>query len=162
VKRSPGVPTPWSVRLGATVLCVGEAAPAAPATAVSLLMVPVAGVVARWPLVAEAALLAGALAFAIWMSHRAEAHYGHDAKAITIDEVVGMLVTFLGVGLPEAGAARWGALIAGFFLFRVMDIVKPFPAGRSQRLPGGWGVVADDVLAGVYANLGLRLALRWF
>ena len=49
-------------------------------------------------------------------------------------------------------------LAAGFFLFRFMDVLKPWPAGRLERLPGGWGVVADDLVAGLYANILVRLA----
>jgi phosphatidylglycerophosphatase A len=47
--------------------------------------------------------------------------------------------------------------LAGFFLFRLMDVIKPFPANRSQNLPGGWGVMMDDLLAGIYAHGLLRL-----
>jgi phosphatidylglycerophosphatase A len=54
-------------------------------------------------------------------------------------------------------------VVAGFLLFRLMDIFKPFPIKRLEtRLPGGWGVVGDDLLAGVYANIILRFAIRFF
>ena len=64
-----------------------------------------------------------------------------------IDEVVGMLITlaFIPVG--------WSGALAGFFLFRVFDVIKPFPAGRFETLHGGLGVMADDAMAAVYANL---------
>jgi phosphatidylglycerophosphatase A len=96
------------------------------------------------------------------VSTRAEIFYGHDAKAIVIDEVAGMLVTFLFVPQVEEPKARLAALLAGFFLFRVFDVVKPFPAGRAQGWPGGLGVVFDDVLAAVYANVLLRIGIRLF
>ena len=48
-------------------------------------------------------------------------------------------------------------LVAGFLIFRIFDIIKPFPCRRSERLPGGWGIMADDVIAGVYTNIVLRL-----
>jgi phosphatidylglycerophosphatase A len=70
-----------------------------------------------------------------------------------LDEVVGMLITlaFIPVGIA-------GALI-GFFLFRLFDVLKPFPAGRLERLHGGLGVMADDAMAAIYANIALRLVL---
>jgi phosphatidylglycerophosphatase A len=49
--------------------------------------------------------------------------------------------------------------VAGFFIFRIFDIFKPFPVRRAERLPGGWGIMADDALAGIYTNLVLRLIL---
>jgi phosphatidylglycerophosphatase A len=54
-------------------------------------------------------------------------------------------------------------VVAGFLLFRLMDIFKPFPIRRLEsRLPGGWGVVGDDLLAGVYANITLRVIMKLF
>lgn len=82
---------------------------------------------------------------------RAERSYGHDGRQIVIDEVVGQMIAFL--AMPPSAAV----FIGGFCLFRFFDILKPFPVGRSQRLRSGLGVVADDVLAGVYANLVLRV-----
>jgi phosphatidylglycerophosphatase A len=92
---------------------------------------------------------------AIALSHVMEKQYGEDASCIVIDEVVGMQITLLltPVSLPAG--------IAGFVLFRIFDIVKPFPAGRSQRLPGGVGVVIDDVIAGIYALAALTILARF-
>ncbi len=56
--------------------------------------------------------------------------------------------------------AGWPTAVLAFFAFRFFDVWKPFPARRAERLPGGVGVVLDDVIAGVYANLGVRLAAR--
>jgi len=88
-----------------------------------------------------------------WM----EKDYGEDPGCVVIDEVVGLQVTLVVVsGLGLAGLA------AAFALFRVFDIAKPWPIGRSQRLPGGWGIVIDDLLAGVYTRIVLILAaLVW-
>jgi len=92
---------------------------------------------------------------AIYLSHEAEKSYGRDASRIVIDEVVGMQVTFLAM----EPSLLMGAI--GFVLFRVFDVLKPFPAGRSQRLPGGLGVVTDDVFAGAYGRL-ILLAISYF
>ena len=75
-----------------------------------------------------------------------------DPGPIVIDEVMGMLITLF---LIPVG---FGGLLLGFLLFRVFDVVKPFPARRLERLHGGLGVMADDVMAAVYANLVLRAA----
>ena len=84
----------------------------------------------------------------------AEARYRRrDPGLVVIDEVAGMLVTFLVVPVEFTGA------VVGFVLFRLFDIVKPFPARQAERLPGGWGVMADDLVAGVYAQVLLRLGL---
>lgn len=84
-----------------------------------------------------------------------------DSGIIVIDEIVGMWLSL--VFLPISMHFIWW--IGAFFLFRLFDIIKPFPAGRSQSLKGGWGVMIDDVFAGIYANLvlqGLYFALRIF
>jgi len=75
-----------------------------------------------------------------------------DPGVVVIDEVVGMLITLAFMPLG------WGGVLAGFVLFRLFDIIKPYPCGRAERLPGGWGIMADDVLAGAYANIVLRVA----
>jgi phosphatidylglycerophosphatase A len=92
-----------------------------------------------------------------WSADVAERHFGRqDPGQVVIDEVAGMLITLF---LNPAG---WFSAATGFLLFRAADIVKPFPARRFERLPGGLGIMADDVMAGIYANLALRaiLALR--
>jgi len=77
-----------------------------------------------------------------------------DPGLVVVDEIVGMWVSLLFLPLTPFTA------ISAFLLFRGMDIVKPYPARQLERLPGGWGIMADDVMAGVYANLLLRLALQ--
>ncbi len=128
--------------------------PFAPGTAGSIvgvaLFLPLAGL--GWPaqLGATAALsVVGALA-----ATRVAASLGRkDPGLVVVDEVAGQWVTFLALPFTPATA------VIGFLLFRVMDIVKPWPARDLERLPGGLGIVADDLAAGVYANLGLRVAL---
>jgi phosphatidylglycerophosphatase A len=90
-----------------------------------------------------------------WASSRVERLYGHDSQRIVIDEVVGQMITF---GL-FAGRYQLSAIYIalGFGLFRLFDIVKPFPVRRLERFPGGFGVVADDVGAGLYALAALTL-----
>jgi phosphatidylglycerophosphatase A len=87
------------------------------------------------------------------VSTRAEKWFGHDGSPIVIDEALGMLITLF--MLPKSIAIY----AVGFLLFRVFDIVKPFPAGRAQALPGGWGVMMDDVLAAIYAHICLRILI---
>jgi phosphatidylglycerophosphatase A len=70
-----------------------------------------------------------------------------------IDEVAGQLITLLGTG------AGWRGAIAGFVLFRVFDVIKPWPANRLESLPGGLGIMADDVMAAGYAWAMLH---AWF
>ena len=77
-----------------------------------------------------------------------------DPSWIVIDEVLGMLVTYSFIPL------RWPFLLLGFCLFRFFDITKLFPINRLERLPGAWGVLLDDVGAGLYANLLLQIFLR--
>lgn len=74
-----------------------------------------------------------------------------DPSFVVVDEVAGQLITLFLVPFS------WPAMIAGFIIFRILDIIKPFPAGRAEKLPGGWGIMLDDVLVGVYGNLVLQL-----
>ncbi len=89
-----------------------------------------------------------------WSGTVVERHLGTtDPGQVVLDEVVGMVLTiaFMPVGVKIA--------LLGFLVFRVLDIVKPFPASRLERLPGGLGIMADDAMAGVYGNLLVRLAI---
>jgi phosphatidylglycerophosphatase A len=89
-----------------------------------------------------------------WSGSVAERHFGRaDPGQVVIDEVMGMLITLF---LNPVG---WGGALWGFLLFRAADIVKPYPANRFERLHGGAGIMADDAMAAVYANLALRVTL---
>jgi phosphatidylglycerophosphatase A len=92
---------------------------------------------------------------AVWLAHLAEkALNAKDPGCIVIDEIAGMCVTMLFVPLTIATCA------AGFFLFRLFDVIKPPPARQMEKmLPGGWGVVMDDVMAGIMANVVLQLGV---
>ena len=150
------------LRIAATFFLIGEAAPFAPATFASLFMLPFVHLFWNANPFVQGSITLVVIWIAVLVSTRAEIVYGHDAKAIVIDEVAGMLVTFLFMPAVQDPQGRLLALAAGFLLFRIFDVVKPFPAGRAQRWPGGLGVVFDDVLAGVYANVLLRLGIRLF
>ena len=89
-----------------------------------------------------------------WSGTVAERHFkATDPAPVILDEVLGMLVTLFMNPVGWIGAA------VGFLLFRIFDIVKPYPANRLEKLHGGVGVMADDFMAAVYANLVLRAML---
>jgi phosphatidylglycerophosphatase A len=121
--------------------------PFAPATFASLVWLVLYLFLPGGAWLSKPVVAACTLPIAIYLSHEAEKYHGRDASRIVIDEIVGMQVTFLAV----EPSFLMGAI--GFVFFRVFDILKPFPAGRSQRLPGGLGVVTDDVVAGAYGRL---------
>ena len=90
-----------------------------------------------------------------WSANAAELHFGHiDPGPVVIDEVLGMLVTLALVPVSVTGA------LVGFVLFRVFDVIKPPPCNRLEALPGGWGVMSDDLMAAVYAYACVQ-ALAW-
>lgn len=90
----------------------------------------------------------------VWAAGQSERFFGRtDPGYVVIDEVAGQMLAFL--LFPHAS---WKLLLAGFVLFRVFDISKPFPAGRAERLPGGWGIMVDDLIAGVYSLGALAFA----
>ena len=104
----------------------------------------------------QALAIVAVLVAGVWSGGVAEHHFGRtDPGQVVIDEVAGMLVTLF---LNPVG---WIGAAGGFLLFRAADIVKPFPARRLERLPGGLGIMADDVMAGIYANLALRAILAF-
>ena len=118
-------------------------APATFATAVFLLfywLVPGGEWLAHWSVLVATALVA------IPTATRVERTRGKDPSCVVIDEVVGIQIALVGAEPTLAGVA------AAFFLFRLFDIWKPFPIHRLQSWPGGWGIVADDALAGVYSR----------
>ena len=98
-------------------------------------------------------LFAGTLA-----AHRVENFWGHDSQRIVIDEVVGQMIAFSLAGTTRLSGV---SIFVGFVLFRFFDITKPFPVRRLERLPGGVGVMADDVGAGFYA-VGVLTLLQHF
>ena len=92
----------------------------------------------------------------IWAASRAEHIYGHDASKIVIDEFAGYFLAVL--FLPKT----WLILLLGFFIFRFFDIFKPYPIHLGEKLKGGWGIMADDLMAGVATNILLRIGMLIF
>ena len=107
----------------------------------------------------HAAVILIAFAVGTWSATAAERHFGGtDPGPVVIDEVMGMLLTLF---MHPVG---WTGAIGAFFLFRAFDVLKPYPADRLEHLPGGLGVMADDGMAAVYANLvlwGILSAIGW-
>lgn len=91
----------------------------------------------------------------IWSSTMVEADWGKDSSRIVIDEAAGMCISLLYVPVTIK------YVIAGLLLFRFFDIVKPLFIRKTESLPGGWGVMADDVLAGVYTNILLQVIIHF-
>ena len=99
----------------------------------------------------ELAVIAILFAVGVWSGTEAEHHFGGvDPGPIVLDEVVGMLITLALLPVTPAGA------IVGFLVFRVLDVVKPWPSAGFEKLPGGLGVMADDGMAAIYGNLLMR------
>ena len=153
-EKGPGVWV-WIATCGG----VGRA-PIAPGTAGSLVGLAVATAVGRiplggpWPGILLAGLTLPVFLLGIRAAADAEKFFGRrDPGQVVVDEVAGQMLTF--VARPEAS---WPWLWAGFLLFRFFDIVKPFPARHAERLPGGWGVMVDDVVAGLYSAAALVLS----
>ena len=100
---------------------------------------------------AELAVIAVVFALGIWSATIAERHFnGTDPGPVVIDEVLGMLVTLALLPVTFTGA------VVGFLVFRVLDVIKPWPSAGFERLPGGLGIMADDGMAAVYAHLIMR------
>jgi phosphatidylglycerophosphatase A len=136
----------------ATGLGVGYA-PFAPGTFGSALGLLLWWLLPASPVVQSLAIVA-VFALGVWSASVAERHFNKtDPSYVVIDEVLGMLMTLFLIPIG------WGGALGGFLLFRVFDVIKPYPANRLEGLHGGLGVMADDGMAAIYANLALRVAL---
>jgi phosphatidylglycerophosphatase A len=142
----------YFILLLATGFGVGNS-PVAPGTLGTLVAIPIYYFLSENPSPLYEITLIGFFFLSVWISENAEAFFGKkDDPRIVIDEVMGFLITML--WLPKTIFF----IILGFFLFRFFDIVKPFPIRHLERqLKGGFGVVLDDVMAGIYANVVLHL-----
>lgn len=126
--------------------------PVAPGTAGTMvgLLVCLCFYPLAWPL--RILFVVALSAASVYVAGQAETLYGKtDDQRIVIDEIAGLQVTMLPIAITGLH------LLLAFVLFRIFDIWKPFPLGHLQNLPGGWGVVADDIGAGIYAGLILFL-----
>jgi len=130
-------------------------APIAPGTAGSVVGIVIYLLTREWTPAAQGVLLVATCAVGIWASNGATRHFNHkDPGHVVIDEVAGQLLT-----LFLTAAALPGAIV-GFFVFRLLDIIKPWPANRFEALPGGLGIMADDLMAGVYGCLAMHAVMR--
>lgn len=140
--------------LGVLVATAGGAgyAPFAPGTFGSIVGVAVYWLVRSQPVAVQAGALLAIAIVGVWAGDIAVRHFGRDDPSqVVIDEVAGQLLTLL-----ATGATGWGILV-GFIAFRALDIWKPWPARSLERLHGGGGIMADDLMAGVYGQLVIRL-----
>lgn len=129
--------------------------PIAPGTAGSLAALALFAFI-RWigmPAIELGAIVA-VFAIGVWAASGTELALGRkDPGIVVIDEVLGMLITLALV------PASIGGIVVGFLLFRLFDVVKPYPAAQLEHLHGGLGIMADDAVAGIYSHLALRLCL---
>jgi phosphatidylglycerophosphatase A len=101
---------------------------------------------------AEITTIVALFAIGVWSGTEAERHFGGiDPGPVVLDEVVGMLITLAFIPVNAMGA------LVGFLVFRALDVIKPWPSGRFERLPGGLGVMADDGMAALYGNGMMRI-----
>lgn len=131
--------------------------PVAPGTfgsAIGLVVYAAVRLADSWML--EAIAIGVALVVGIWAAEHMERQFGKDPSPVVIDEVLGMLVTVAFLDVSIAGA------LVGFFLFRVLDVIKPPPAARLENLHGGPGIMFDDLMAGIYAHIVMRAGIALF
>ncbi len=126
--------------------------PFAPATFATFVFLAVYWLVPGGDWIATWTIFIPTLVLSIPASSHMEKTHGKDPHCVVIDEVVGIQVVLLGATPSLAG------VIAAFVLFRIFDVWKPYPIDRLQSLPRGWGIVADDVVAGIYSRVVLVLA----
>jgi len=127
--------------------------PFAPGTFGSIVGLPLCFILSKTKLSVAILFILIFIFFAIWISNRAEKILKqNDPGCIVIDEIAGIMIAFLGLPFNII------SVVAGFVTFRFFDILKPFPIRyMEKRLAGGVGVVMDDLIAGVYSNIALRL-----
>jgi len=139
-----------------TGLGIGMATPA-PGTVGGLWGIPLAWAIWEWlPLGSQVPVILVLGLISVAICSRAAKLFGdyEDPQEIVLDEIVALPVVFYAVGIPN-----WQVLLAGWLLFRLFDITKPPPARQAERLPSGWGIMADDFVAAIYACLALHASL---
>jgi phosphatidylglycerophosphatase A len=129
-------------------------APIAPGTAGSAVGVVIYLLTYKLSAVAQIALVAVVSIVGVWAADEGARHFQRDDPGqVVIDEVAGQLLTLLLTGVGWIGA------IVGFFIFRVLDVIKPFPARRLEHLHGGLGIMADDLMVALYGNILVRVLI---
>ena len=143
-------------RLAVLIATAGGAGfvPVAPGTAGAAVGVLVYWLTRHWSASAQVMLVVAVCGVGVWASSRAAEHFRReDPSHVVIDEVAGQLVTLLLLGVGATGA------LLGFLVFRIFDVVKPWPVRKLEALPGGLGIMADDIAAGVVGWMLMRVLL---
>lgn len=152
----PQAPTPFRSPVQFLAFGFGSGlSPQAPGTVGTLFAIPVFLLIAEWPLLWYSVFVLAAAAAGVWICDRASAQLGvHDHPGIVWDEFVGYWITMWAVPVD------WVWMVVGFLVFRVYDIVKPWPIGvLDKKVQGGFGIMIDDIVAGVMACATVHCAL---
>jgi len=120
---------------------------------IALIIYFIPGFEKLWIIIPSIILLA---AYGVYIGSKFEKTYGKDPAECTIDEVVGTWIAL--ISLPKTMLIA----LTSFFIWRILDIIKPFPARTSENLPGGWGIMTDDVISGIYTLIIVRLIVYLF
>lgn len=156
-KRQPAPPSVWRNPVHFLAFGFGSGAlPLAPGTFGTLVAIPIYLLMAELPLAIYLGLVAIMTAVGIWLCQVTSRDLGvHDHAGIVWDEIVGYLITMIAVPVS------WQWVLTGFVLFRIFDIMKPWPIRWADRqVHGGLGIMLDDVLAAVYAGLIMQLLIH--
>lgn len=111
------------------------------------MILPAGGLTDHWQIFITAIVCI----FGVWSGNVVDAIWGKDSSKVVIDEVAGMLITLLFIPVT------WKYVLTGLLLFRFFDIAKPLFIRKMEKFPKGWGVMADDVVAGIYAHIILQI-----
>jgi phosphatidylglycerophosphatase A len=153
-ERPPAAAAPRRADLLSTAIATGLGSgysPFAPGTAGSAVGLLFWWPLHRLPLTAQLAAIAIVFFAGVVAATRVARGVGiEDPGIVVVDEVIGMWTSLVFLPWTPVNA------IAGFVLFRILDVIKPYPARQFESLPGGWGIMMDDLMAGIYANLLLR------
>ena len=136
-------------------------APLAPGSTSTLFLVILLGLAGPIEPVPHAIIIVVMFAVGIPICNTAEAKLGHDAGSIVWDEFVGFAVATWGLLQTYHDHNAWTIIIAAWAAFRFFDVIKLWPVNAAEKLPRGWGIIGDDFLAGIYANLAVRGAVEW-
>jgi len=161
IKRNEAPASVWRNPVHFLAFGLGSgAAPYAPGTFGTLAAIPIYLLLMLLPLGAYLGVVLLMALVGIWLCDVTSKDLGvHDHSGIVWDEFVGYLITMV-PAFGIAAAASWMWIVVGFFLFRFFDIVKPWPIRQVDRhVMGGWGIMLDDILAGVYAGVVLQIAV---